>query len=138
MPAGDLRATVRVRAQGCAAGLAAVSGGQTAGETFGIELAPGGGVRAWQGETAGGAGVTLAPTAGAGTGAGAIDLAVELRDGGEHVRFAVRAIGARDWRELDATATAPENQRAIRVALTYRGQRGSSASFDDLAIAPLA
>lgn len=151
VPAGDLRATVRVRTHGCAAGLAAVSGGQTAGETYGVELASSGAVRAWQGETAGGAGATLVRATGAGAGpasagspgagagsasAGAIDLAVELGDGGAHVRFAMRAVGASGWRELDATASTPADQRAIRVALTCRGPRGSSASFSDLAIAP--
>ena len=163
VPAGDLRATVRVRARGCAAGLAAVSGGQTAGETYGIELTPGGGAaRAWQGATAGGAGETLATAALAGAGAagggadaagggagaagggsdaaaaasgGDVELAVTIRDGGEHVGFAARRAGDGAWRELGTRATTPVNQRAIRIALTCRGPRATSARFSDLRIA---
>ncbi len=45
--------------------------------------------------------------------------------------------GRGEWRELDATATSPPDQRAIRIALTCRGPRGTSASFGDLAIEPL-
>ncbi len=149
VPAGDVRATVRVRPQGCVAGLAAVGGGQTAGEAYGVEVG-GGAVRAWTGETASGAGETLATLPRAGDAApgaddgtpdagasAAVELAVEIRDGGEHVRFATRPAGASAWQQLDAQATSAPNQRAIRIALTCRGPRGTSARFSELQIVPL-
>jgi hypothetical protein len=143
-PAADGRAQVAVRADRCAAGIAAIEGGQDAGVAHGIELQPDGRrVRVWQGPTGGGPGRTLATAAlplgdpagasdddGPGASADPPELSV-LITGSRTVRFAV------DGRPLpDVSATTAEKQRVIRVGLTCRGPRAASATFDALAIAP--
>jgi hypothetical protein len=131
----DVRAQVRVPSRGCVAGIAGVPGDEDSGQAYGIELTRRGGrtlARAWQGDAAHGAGRTLA-TATVGSN-GPAELALDIRDA-RTLRFSVRAVGGR-WRTLPAIAATGPNRRLLRIALTCRGPRATSATFDALRIAP--
>jgi xylan 1,4-beta-xylosidase len=126
-----VRAEVRATARGCTPGLAAVQGGEAAGEAIGVERLADGRVRVWRGTAGAGPGRTLATVRPPGRPGAAATLALTVRDS-RLVRLSVRA-GGRTVPLGGAVATKP-NRRVLRLALTCRGARGGQAAFDRLRI----
>lgn len=123
----NVRAQVRAEAHGCYAGLAGIAGSEDVGEALGIEVQRGQ-VRVWRGSS--GPGQTVA-TAQVPTGAPITLLATV--QGSRTMRFSIDTGGGPV--PVGPALSTASTTRIVRLALTCRGPRSSSAIFTSMRVA---